>query len=368
MNNFLGIINLDEREDKISELTATRPLASVPFAGRYRIIDFILSNMTNAGITSIGIFAKNDSRSLVDHLSNGRPWDLHRKIDGLRFFNFAQKSPVNNDIRMFADNLDFLKYAKQEYIILAPSYMICNIDFQMAAAYHESTEADVTMIYKKVNNANDHFYGCDLLNIDEENKVVSVGENIGTTKTATIGMEMFLMKKDFFIGLIYECVKTGKWQKIKQCIYSNLNKYYVNAYEFDGYLACINSLASYYSANMELLNTRVNNELFFDNGPIYTKSKDEAPTKYSEESKVRNSIVANGCYIEGTVENCIVSRRVKINKGAVIKDSIIFQNTIIGPNASLTNVITDKFSYISKGESLRGAKSYPVVIQKQKVI
>ncbi|MDD6771442.1 glucose-1-phosphate adenylyltransferase subunit GlgD [Inconstantimicrobium porci] len=366
MKNYVGIINLDEKEDQIRELTITRPLASVPLGGRYRIIDFILSNMTNAGIDNIGIFAKSASRSLMDHLSNGRPWDLHRKKDGLRFFNFGQTAPVDDDVHVFADNLDFFKYCKQEYILLAPSYMICNIDFVKAEEYHEQSGADVTIIYKKVNNANDHFYGCDLLNIEDE-RVVSVGKNIGNNKEATIGMEMFLMKKDLFVGLIYECIKTGKWSKIKQCIYANLSNYKVRAFEFDGYLSCVNSLASYYKANMDLLNTRINNELFFENGPIYTKTKDEAPTKYTEDSNVVNSIVANGCYIEGTVENCIISRRVKVNKGAVLKNCIILQNTVIGPDAKLTHVITDKCSYISKGENLMGSKNYPIVIEKQRI-
>ena len=178
MKNYVGIINLDEKEDQIRELTITRPLASVPLGGRYRIIDFILSNMTNAGIDNIGIFAKSASSSLMDHLSNGRPWDLHRKKDGLRFFNFGQTAPVDDDVHVFADNLDFFKYCKQEYILLAPSYMICNIDFVKAEEYHEQSGADGTIIYKKVNNANDHFYGCDLLNIEDE-RVVSVGKNFG---------------------------------------------------------------------------------------------------------------------------------------------------------------------------------------------
>lgn len=367
MKDYVGIINLDEREDGIRELTTTRPLASVPLAGRYRIIDFILSNMTNSGIESIGIFAKNDSRSLVDHLSNGRPWDLHRKRDGLRFFNFGQSAPVDDDVHMFANNLDFIKYSKEEYVIVAPSYMICNINLVQAADFHKSSNADITIIYKNVNNANDHFHGCDLLNIDAENRVISVGENISSSKEANIGMEMFLMRKDLFVSIVYECVKTGRWKKIKECIYDNLNNYFVNAFEFDGYLACINSLQSYYKTNMDLLNIRVNNELFYDNGPIYTKSKDECPTKYTNDSRVVNSIVANGCYIEGTVENCVIARRVKIKKGAYLKDSIILQNTIIGPDAKVINAITDKFSYIPKGEELKGSKKFPVVIEKTKM-
>lgn len=368
MKNYLGVINLDENEDRIRDLTRTRPLASVPFSGRYRVIDFILSNMTNSGIENIGIFTKNKSRSLMDHLSNGRPWDLHRKRDGLRVFNFGDEDPVHDDIHNFAENLEYFKYSKQEYILLAPSYMICNIDFIAAAEFHERNNNDITIIYKKVNTADKSFIDCDVLNINEEGQVISVGENIGSTKEANICMEMFLMRKDLFVELVYEGIKTGKSRKIKKIIYRDIDKFKVMAYEFHGYLSCINSLESYYKSNMDLLNTRVSNELFYDKSPIYTKSKDESATKYTKDSVVTNSIIANGCYIEGHVENCIISRRVHVNKGAYLKDCILLQNCIIGPNAKLINVISEKGAYIPKGEELRGGRNFPLVIEKPKFL
>ena len=128
LKKYMGIINLDENEGRINELTRTRPLASIPMAGRYRIIDFILSNMTNSGINNIGIFTKKKSRSLIDHLSNGRPWDLHRKIDGLRVFNFSDDDLYYDDVHIFANNIEFFKFSRQEYVLMAPSYMICNMD------------------------------------------------------------------------------------------------------------------------------------------------------------------------------------------------------------------------------------------------
>lgn len=364
MKNYIGIINLDENESRIKELTRTRPLASVPIAGRYRVIDFVLSNMTNAGIDNIGIFSKNRSRSLMDHLSNGRPWDLHRKRDGLRVFNYVEEDPVYDDVHTFANNMEFLKYSKQEYVVLSSSYMICNVDLTEVMKYHEKSDNDVTVVYKSVNNADKSFVDCDVLNIDEESNVLSVGENIGSAKDANINMEIFLMRKDLFIEIIYDSIKTGLYSKVKKCIYRNLDKLKVKAYKFDGYLACVNSLDAYYKANMDLLNGRINSELFFDNGPVYTKSKDEGPTKYTKDSNVVNSIIANGCYIEGHVENCIISRRVHIQKGAYLKDCIILQNSTIGSNVQLHNVITDKCANIAKNEELRGSNNYPVVIEK----
>lgn len=364
MKNYIGIINLDENEERIMELTRNRPLASIPFAGRYRIIDFILSNMTNSGIKNIGIFAKNKSRSLIDHLNNGRPWDLYRKRDGLRVFNFSDEDNVYNDINTFGDNLEFFKFSNQEYVILAPSYMICNIDFKEVSKYHEESENDITIIYKKINNAKENFLNCEVINIDSENNIISVGKNIGSEKEANICMEMFIMKKQMFMDIVFECTKSGRYKKVKKCIYNSLDKLNVKAYEFKGYLSCINSLNAYFKANMDLLNSRFNSELFNENRPIYTKSKDEGPTRYTKDSKVVNSIISNGCIIEGNVENAIICRRVHIEKGASLNNCIVLPNCVIGKNSKLTNVITDRYAYIVKGEELRGAKNFPLVIEK----
>ncbi|MEQ8155706.1 MAG: glucose-1-phosphate adenylyltransferase subunit GlgD [Clostridiaceae bacterium] len=367
MKDFIGIINLDEKEDRIREITRNRQLASVPMAGRYRIIDFILSNMTNSGISNIGIFTRNNSRSLVDHLNSGRPWDLNREKEGLRIFNFSHENPVYDDVHIFASNMEFFKLSKQEYVLMAPSYMICNINYDEAMNYHVESNADITIIYKKVNNADKNFINCNTLDISEDNKVVGIGENIGSQKEANISMEMILLKKDLFVELVYDCIKTGACRKVRTAIAERVKQLDVRAFEFTGNLSCISSMKAYFDANMELLNPKVNNELFMDNGPIYTKSKNEAPTKYTKDSDVTNSIIANGCYIEGTVENSIISRRVKISKGAVVRDCIILQNVEIGPKAVLDNVIIDKNVVIEKGEEIKGSKKFPLTIEKERI-
>ena len=362
----MGIINLDENEDNILELTVKRPLASVPIAGRYRIIDFILSNMTNAGIENIGIFAKNDSRSLMDHISNGRPWDLNRKKYGLRLFNFNNESPEHDDMAAFMENIDFLKLSKQEYVIMAPSYMIYNIDFAEAAEAHEKNGNDITMIYKRVNNATKAFKGCEVLNLDENGQVISVGRNVGDEKELNIGMETYILKRELFIDMISYCIRTGHCRKFKTGIYTQLKNYKVGTYRFDGYLSCVNSLERYFNTNMDFLNIKINSEVFNQDRPIMTKPKDEAPTKYTKSSKVVNSIIANGSIIEGHVENCIISRRVKIGENAHLKNCIILQATDIGEDTNLTYVITDKNVLIESGKELKGDPEYPLVILKKK--
>ena len=284
MKNCIGIINLDENENRMGELVVNRSLASVPIAARYRVIDFVLSNMTNSGINCIGIFTKNKSRSLIDHITNGRPWDLNRKTDGIRVFNFGNDDPLYDDVHNFAENIQFLNRSRKEYVLLAPSYMVCNINYKEVVEYHKSTGKDVTMIYKKVTNADEAFGDCGVLNIDDTGSVISVGENIGKNPKANINI----------------------------------------------------------------------------------KTKDEGPTFYSDKSNVVNSIIANGCRIEGTVENCVIGRRVYIGKNTKIKDCIIMQNSRIEDDVVLDNVIADKGSEIRKGETLIGSTMYPLVIKKKK--
>ncbi len=369
MKNCIGIINLDENESRMGELVVNRSLASVPIAARYRIVDFVLSNMTNSGVGCIGIFTKNKSRSLIDHITNGTPWDLNRKKDGLKVFNFGNSDPAFDDVHNFAENMQFLKRSRREYVLLAPSYMVCNIDYNEVMKFHKESGKDVTMVYKKVTNADEAFGGCGVLNIDDlDNRIISVGENIGQKSKANINMEMYIMKTSLFVNIVSECISSGMYRKVKDYIHNNLSTLSVGAYEFKGHLDCINSIKALYDSNIGFLNRKVNKEIFTEDRPIYTKTKDEAPTHYSEKSNVVNSIIANGCRIEGNVENCIIGRRVYIGKNAKLKDCIIMQNCHIEDDAVLDNVIADKGSEIREGETLIGSAMYPLVIKKKKMI
>lgn len=366
--NFMGIINLDENEDNIRELTVKRPLASVPIGGRYRIIDFILSNMTNSGIENIGIFTKMESRSLINHISNGRPWDLNRKIEGLRVFNFANRSPNFDDVCSFSKNMLFFKKSKEEYIIIAPSYMVCNINLDRAMKYHVESNNDITIIYKEVDDADKNFIHCEVLNINNDDRVVSVGRNIGINKRANICMEMYMMSKRIFMDIVNECVSIGSYKKVKQHIYNCLDDLNVGTFRFKGYLSCVNSIKAYYKTSMDLLNHNVMKELFSSGRPIYTKTNDEIPSKYSQSSDVKNSIIGNGCIIDGKVRNSIISRRVVISKNSVIENCVILQNSNIDENVSLNYVILDKNAYIKNGRQLKGDEELPIVIENQDII
>ena len=367
LNNYMGIVNLTENDANIKSLAHKRSLASIPMAGRYRIIDFVLSNMVNSGIQKVGIFTQSNSRSLVDHLGSGKPWDLDRKINGLFVFNFGRTDSYLNDIEVFKNNMEYFYNSYQENIILSPSYMVCNMNFEAPVKCHEESGSDITVVYKKIDNGTKSFLECDVLNINESNRVTSVGKNMGIDDEHNISMEMFIMKKDTFIKLIYKSVETGIYKTIKDAIYNSIKELQINAYEFKGYLECINSIDSYYKANMDMLDLKTTKELFFNNGLIYTKVKDEAPTKYAENCNVSNCLIANGSIIEGDIQNSIISRRVKIHKGAQVKNCIIMQNCVIGEDTKLTNIIIDKNVTIENGTELKGDKEFPLIIEKKAI-
>lgn len=372
MLDYMGIIDLFEVEDNIKELTYHRPIASIPIAGRYRMIDFALSNLVNAGVQNIGIFTQHKYRSLLDHLGTGKAWDLDRKNDGMFImtpvYNNLSMGIVSGDIENFKNHIDYIHLSRQNNIIFTGSNMICNLNYGDAIRHHEESGADITIIYKNADNCKEDFLCCSTLDIDESGRITGVGINDGKEDVRNISMEMFIMKKSLFLDIVNDCIATGKSSYFREAVYKNLDKLKIYGYRFEGYLACINSIQSYYKTNMQLLDLNISRELFFKNGLIYTKIKDEPPARYLENAKVTNSLIANGCIIDGEVENSIIFRSVKVRKGAVIRNSIVMQSCIIEENVLLKCVILDKGVRITKDKQIKGDETYPLVIEKKAII
>ena len=367
----MGLINLDKKGNpNINILNYARPLASTPIAGRYRIIDFVLSNMVNSGITNVGIYAKEKYRSLTDHLGSGKDWDLSRKKGGLYIFSPENTKYNNNygfrsgDIYSILANIDYIERSTEEYILIAPGYMLCSMDYKDAIKYHQESKNDITVLYKHVDNADEDFLSCMTLNIDNNNRVLNIGTNIGAFPSANISMETYIMKRTDFIKCIYKIASLGTHAYFEDYIKKELPNIQVGAYEFKDYLKCINSIQSYAQCSKEMLKKEVSTELFNSERKIFTKDKSQAPTIYMKNADVRNSFVATGCKIDGTVENCTLFRKVEIGKGAIIKNCVIMQNCKIDPGVVLENVIFDKNVRISKDKELKGDKDYPMVIEK----
>lgn len=372
LKNCQGIINLSENEYNIKKLTEIRTIASIPIAGRYRVIDFVLSNMVNAGIQNIGIYSDYRFRSLMDHTGSGKAWDLDRKIDGLFLFgpnyNPMTTSVPRGDMQNLFSNIEYIKGSRQEYVLISCSYMICNVDYKEVYAQHINDGSDITIVYKKIDNANEDFIRQHTLNIGKTGKVLSCGVNMGHKKNANISMEMYIMKKELLMDIIMDSIAKGEIYYLNDAISQAIKSLKVTGYKYDGYLRCINSIQNFYFANMDILDVNVSKELFYSDRKIFTKVKDESPTYYSNDAVVQNSMIANGCVIEGEVKNSILFRRVHVEKGAKIENSIIMQNGIIKNGAKIQNVIMDKGVTITQNKELKGDSNIPLVIDKNRVV
>ena len=367
-HNYMAILNLEEKEQDIRSLTAFRPIATIPFAGRYRIIDFMLSNIVNAGITKVGIFPGKTSRSLPDHIGSGKPWDLSRKIGGLYLFDHSLMGYNHFDAKMFGNNMEFLQRSIADDVIISSSYMVGNIDLEAVLEAHEASDRDVTFVYRKTNHADEEFLNCAVLNFDSTGKIIGIGKNIGMQKTADICMEIFVMKKNVLLQLIYKALRTGNRSSFNSFLYSEIDNFSHGAFELTGDVRCINSVRAYYKFHMDIINNAaLREELFGESGHgiIYTKTKDSPPAYYGSEATVENSIVSDGCRIEGTIKNCVLSRFVKIGKGAKLENCIILQDTEIAEGAQLSNVIVEKGNVVSAYTQIMGTTDFPIVIERK---
>lgn len=368
--DLLAVVNLNEEDDLISELTHQRPLGAIPFGGRYRLIDFALSNVVNSGVGNVGVLFGHKYRAVLDHLRSGREWDLARKREGLAFLppayaSYPRYMAYRGDVENFHANLEFLRYSPQKYVLVTGTEAVCNIDFRPILAYHQERQADVTVVYAK----RDCRQGNDCTNalmveVDHQGRIWDMHVAGGEAREERMAMGMFIMERQLLIDLVDAAIARGGYDFVKHCLISNLSELEVYGWMHDGYVARVNTIGAYFQHSLDLLTPAVWQELFGKHGPIYTKVKDEPPSKYTDEARVSHSLVANGCFVEGTVENSVLFRGAVVRKGAVVRNSIIMQKTVIGEGAMLDCAICDKNVEILPGRKLKGEHDCPVVIRK----
>ncbi len=371
MRDTMGIILTNN--DKIPPITDKRAVSALPIAGSFRIIDFVLSNMANAGISNIGVITESNYSSLMDHIKSGSPWDLDRKSCGLNILppNLAafDYGAYRGDIDMLSGARDFLRKSTQTYVILSLGNTICNIDFNEVLDQHIESQADITVIYKDMTGAKElDLSRFTLMELDENNRITDIEYKPQYPKSTFASLELYILEKALLESILDEAMSRGEHDFIKDSLSKKLSGMIINGYEFKGYSDKIDSLKAYYENNMVFLDDEYREELFNLEHPIYTKSKDLSPTSYEDNASISNSLISNGCVINGTVKNSIISRGVVIKKGAVVKNSIIMQDSVIGENVSLDYVVFDKEVTIADGQKLIGQKSYPVAVKKSTVI
>lgn len=373
LKNTMGIINLHESHESFREITKHRPLAAIPFAGRYRLIDFVLSNFINSGITNVGILSAGNSRALSDHIRSGKEWDLARKRDGLFLLPSWQTGNVQgafpNDLADFFSNLDYIKSSRQRFSLLSGSRAVCNINYESAYNYHLAKAADITILYKEYTIAEAKGLSeATMLETDSDGRVVDLEVCPVSPRSNKLSLEMVLLERQLLVDLIDASVSRGGTNFTRDCIMRNIENLKIYGFPFTGYLARIDSMQNYFDHSMKLLTPEIWQEIFFSHGSIYTKVKDEAPAKYQRDAIVKSSLVANGSVIAGKVENSVLFRGVKVHKDARVTNSIVMQKGEIGPGAVIENVICDKDVKITAGKILKGELNHPIVIEKGIVI
>ncbi len=367
MANVLGLIFANMHEANLPELTKGRAMASVPFGARYRMIDFPLSNMVNSGITQVGIITKQNYYSLMDHLGMGSEWDLARKTGGLHIlppYRSEGSGIYRGRLEALAGAAEFIRESDAEYVVLADSNIVANMDIKPMVDFHEKSGADITCVYGRGVYSTERTMTMTVLSVDEDNKVYDVLARPAISGEMNVALDVYVMRRKFLEDLIRESECRGLYSFETDILLHKLHDYKIMGYKYDKYYEIIDSMKTYYKANADMMDRDICHEVFNLERPIYTKIRDVAPAKYGIEADVKGSLIADGCIIEGKVENSVLFRGVVVQKGAVVKDSIVMQGTVIQEKANCINVIADKDVTLTKNRTITGSAEYPVFISK----
>ena len=369
--NAIGIIFPNSYDNLVPELAGDRLMASIPFAGRYRIIDFLLSSLANCGISNIAIVVRENYHSLMDHLGSGRAWDLLRKNGGLSIFPpYAEKNMkvYSGRVEALESILPYLRSKKEKYVIMMDANIAVDFDFNAMLAEHIESGADVTVAYTeqeipaeliRAGSHGDMYYTLKL----DDGRVRRIFMNSEMCGKQNLSMNIYIMDREALIDKIHAAFVRGYSYFERDILAPRLEKYNIRGYKYDGYYARICGLKSYFDENMKLLDDE-NLDALFTGGQIYTKIRDDNPTRYINGCKTKNNLVADGCVIEGDVEDCVLFRGVKIAKGAKIRNSVLMQDTVVNAGARLDYVVTDKNVTIEVGQELKGTDTQPFYVAK----
>ena len=369
-----GLIFSNLHDSAAPELTAKRTLASVPFGCRYRLIDFPLSNMVNSGITKVGIITHNNYQSLVDHISTGKDWDLARRSGGIKilppFITAYASHTTGMRSETYLESLvgvtNFISRCTEDVIVLSDSDGICNIDLNDVLCAHDKNGADITIVTTDY-TFEEHEeipFSANAVESDSEGNVTDIRKLIGDERSARITTNIIVANRLFLLNQIEGAAARGYSEFYRDVVKRCIGNYRICEYRFDGTYILISSLRTYFDASMKLLDKDVRNELLGPQRPIYTKVRNSAPTVYTSDAKIKNSYVADGCIIEGEVENCILFRGVKVGKGTKLSNCVLLQDADIGDNVTMNCVVTDKNVTVKDGRMLSGHKTLPFFLSK----
>ncbi|MDR1704811.1 MAG: glucose-1-phosphate adenylyltransferase subunit GlgD [Clostridiales bacterium] len=367
----IGIILAGGKSERLRELTAIRATSAMPVGSCYRVIDFHLSCMASSGINKIAVITQYNSRSLHDHLSSSKWWDLGRKQGGLFVF-----SPFQNDSNLWfrgtADsifqNIAFLKRSNEPYVVISSGNCIFKMDFNELIAYHAASKADITVLARETEGTELDVRDYGVLGLDDDQNITDFEEKPIETDRTVISLGMYVMPRLLLIKILENISAEGRYDFVNDVIIRYRKKLKINAFMFGGYWTPINSVPLYFKANMDFLRKDVRDALLADTPYIETKPKDEPPAKFNYLTETRNCLFGSGSILNGTALNSVIFRKVFTGENSFINNSIIMEGCYIGNNCRVEHVIMDKDVILSDGKNLIGTAEEPVIVKKGAVI
>lgn len=365
-NNVLGIVFPNVHDGLMGEMTELRSMGSLPFAGRYRIIDFSLSNLVNAGISKVGIVTKSNYQSLMDHIGTGKAWDLDRKTGGLFFlppYSNTEAKIYKGHVDGLFGAMNFLRNSVEQYVVLCDCDVITNFNLSDMIERHIDSGADVTIAYKRgAMPTNNH----DIMSFTlDGDKITDITFTEPNAPNCCLSLDITVMSKDLLIETVKKGYSRNYTSLARDIFQQSFNDLDMRGFEVDNYAAVIDSPESYVKITSEIINDpKIRTQLFCKDRPVFTKTRDDMPTVYGLDSEVKNCLIADGCIIDGTVKNSVLFRGVKIGKNTVVENCIIMQDTVIEDEVDLQYVTLDKKVHVSRGKTLRGTSTYPIYVRK----
>ncbi len=365
----VGIIFANVHDDLLGELTSVRSAASVPFAGRYRLIDFTLSNLVNAGVSNIGLLTKGNYRSLMDHIGSGVHWDLDRKKGGVHFlppYSTGKAGLYQGSVEALYNATDFMQNSHAEYVIVCDANTAANVNLAAAIELLEKNEADAVLVCKN-GKAPAHHDDAMIVSMDANNVVNKIDFET-SADDVLFGLGITIIRRELLTDLVAKAKQNECENFYRDVLAAMVGKQKVLAFVHEGYAAVMDDVASYKENSFALLDPAVGGQLFRAERPVYTKTRDDMPTRYGTHSTAKNSLIADGCVIDGTVKNSILFRGVRVEKGAVVENSILMQGVCVGKDAVIDHVISDKNGKISAGITLKGTEEESILIAKNQTV
>ena len=368
--NVMGIIFANDAS--IGTLTEKRTMASLPYGGRYRQVDFALSNLTCAGVRHLGILTRHSYQSLLNHVGSGEEWGLEMGEGGMEYLTPYAQSVSDNyrgKLESLASAMDFLEYGNEEYVVMVDSAVLSNIDLTKVIASHAASGKDVTVVAKAgICNGKKQI---DLaLKLDDNGEITAIACDYVAPADYLASMDIFVVNKKYLVEQVKECVARNLYHMDRNLVMGGWNRgvVTVNVYEHQGGALFNESVSEYYNNTLSLLNKDVRDDLFGGNHPVYTKVRDRVPCYYGEDCKMENCLVADGCMLEGEVEDSVLFRQVTVAPGAEVENCIVLNDCVIGEGAELKYVILDKDVTVTPGAKVYGTKEHPIVIKKGETV